>query len=123
MEIKRRIIQAAFSLTEAKMKKLAVVLAISLIVTDLTPLTGLPMESLLTNQRCRCRKQTSDVISASKIRFIEVIPQGIQCRRKEIILTLKNTQKVCVYPNAPWIQLLLRKLTQSNSISAVQFFD
>uniref|UniRef100_A0A452IMR2 Chemokine interleukin-8-like domain-containing protein n=1 Tax=Gopherus agassizii TaxID=38772 RepID=A0A452IMR2_9SAUR len=79
---------------------------------SMLPVAGLPMESLLTNQRCRCRKQTSDVISASKIRFIEVIPQGIQCRRKEIILTLKNTQKVCVYPNAPWIQLLLRKLTQ-----------
>ncbi|XP_050801193.1 C-X-C motif chemokine 9-like isoform X1 [Gopherus flavomarginatus] len=118
MEIKRRIIQAAFSLTEAKMKKLAVVLAISLIVTDLTPLTGLPMESLLTNQRCRCRKQTSDVISASKIRFIEVIPQGIQCRRKEIILTLKNTQKVCVHPNAPWIQLLLLTASvQCNSLT------
>ncbi|XP_032640375.1 C-X-C motif chemokine 13 [Chelonoidis abingdonii] len=105
------------------MKKLAVVLAISLIVTDLTTLTGLPMESLLTNQRCRCRKQTSDIISPSKISFIEVIPQGIQCRRKEIILTLKNKQKVCVYPNVTWIQLLLHKLTQSNSISAVQFLD
>ncbi|KAM7168707.1 C-X-C motif chemokine 13-like [Macrochelys suwanniensis] len=105
------------------MKNLAVVLAIALIVTDLTTLTGLPMESLLPNQRCRCRKQTSDVISAWKISFIEVIPRGIYCRRKEIILTLKSKQKACVHPDAPWIQLLLHKLTRSNSISAVQFLD
>uniref|UniRef100_A0A674I7H1 Chemokine interleukin-8-like domain-containing protein n=1 Tax=Terrapene triunguis TaxID=2587831 RepID=A0A674I7H1_9SAUR len=60
------------------------------------PVAGLPMESLLTNQRCRCRKQTSDVISAWKISFIEVIPRGIQCRRKEIIgvcISLKSPLK------------------------------
>ncbi|XP_038255892.2 LOW QUALITY PROTEIN: C-X-C motif chemokine 13-like [Dermochelys coriacea] len=125
MEIKRRVIQAAFSprLREAKMKNLAVVLAIALMVTDLPTLTGLPMESLLLNRRCKCRKQTSEVISAGKISFIEVIPQGIQCRRKEIIITLKNKQRACVYPNAPWIQILLHKLMQSNSVSAVQALD
>uniref|UniRef100_A0A8C3I2K0 Uncharacterized protein n=1 Tax=Chrysemys picta bellii TaxID=8478 RepID=A0A8C3I2K0_CHRPI len=41
-------------------------------------------------QRCRCRKQTSDVISAWKISFIEVIPRGIQCRRKEIMQAHRN---------------------------------
>ncbi|KAG6932004.1 C-X-C motif chemokine 13 [Chelydra serpentina] len=66
----------------------------------------------LPNQRCRCRKQTLDVISAWKISFIEVIPRGIYCRRKEIILTLKSKQKACVHPDAPWIQLLLHKLTR-----------
>ncbi|KFQ12928.1 hypothetical protein AS28_11951, partial [Pygoscelis adeliae] len=36
----------------------------------------------------------------------------IHCRRKEIILTLKKNKKVCVAPEAPWIQLLIHKLTQ-----------
>uniref|UniRef100_A0A8C8RLJ8 Chemokine interleukin-8-like domain-containing protein n=1 Tax=Pelusios castaneus TaxID=367368 RepID=A0A8C8RLJ8_9SAUR len=48
-------------------------------------IAGLPLESLLPNQRCRCRKQSPDVIPAGKISSIEVIPRGIQCRRKEII--------------------------------------
>ncbi|XP_067413481.1 permeability factor 2-like [Emydura macquarii macquarii] len=105
------------------MKNLAVVLAIALIVTDLPTLNGLPMESLLPNHRCRCRKQTSDVIGIGKINFIEVIPQGIQCRRKEIILTLKSKKRACVNPSAPWIQILLRKLAPSTKINAVQVFN
>ncbi|KFZ65230.1 hypothetical protein N321_07567, partial [Antrostomus carolinensis] len=36
----------------------------------------------------------------------------IHCRRKEIILTLKKNRKVCVTPEAPWIQMLIHKLMQ-----------
>ncbi|XP_074848124.1 C-X-C motif chemokine 13 [Carettochelys insculpta] len=102
------------------MKNLAVALAIALIVTELPTLTGLPMESLLPSQRCRCRKQTSNVIGPGKIAFIEVIPRGIHCRRQEIILTLKAKQRVCVNPKAPWIQLFLHQLAKSKSIHIVQ---
>ncbi|POI26234.1 hypothetical protein CIB84_010016, partial [Bambusicola thoracicus] len=73
---------------------------------------GLSLESLLTNKRCKCVKVTAQIISLGLILAIDVMPPGIHCRRKEIILTLKRNKKVCVAPEAPWIQLLIHKLTQ-----------
>ncbi|XP_006133929.3 permeability factor 2 [Pelodiscus sinensis] len=102
------------------MRSLAVILVIALIVTDFGMLTGLPL-GLQPSLRCRCLKQTSDVIGPGRISAVEVISQGIHCRRQEIILTLKTKQRVCVTPGAAWIQLLLHKLVQSKTVHAVQF--
>uniref|UniRef100_A0A7M4DYU4 C-X-C motif chemokine ligand 13 n=1 Tax=Crocodylus porosus TaxID=8502 RepID=A0A7M4DYU4_CROPO len=74
--------------------------------------TGLPLESLLTYHRCKCLKETSNIIRVTSILSINVMPPGIHCRRKEIILALKGDKKVCVNPSAPWIQTLLQHLTQ-----------
>uniref|UniRef100_A0A8C3NNM8 Chemokine interleukin-8-like domain-containing protein n=1 Tax=Cyanoderma ruficeps TaxID=181631 RepID=A0A8C3NNM8_9PASS len=74
--------------------------------------TGLSLESLLTNMRCKCIKSTTHVINLGLILTIEVTPPGIHCRRKEVILTLKKNRRVCMTPEAPWIQLLIHKLMQ-----------
>ncbi|XP_027524000.1 uncharacterized protein LOC113959283 isoform X1 [Corapipo altera] len=73
---------------------------------------GLSLESLLTNMRCKCIKSTAQVINLGLILTIDVVPPGLHCRRKEIILTLKKNKRVCVAPEAPWIQLLVHRLTQ-----------
>ncbi|XP_039240290.1 growth-regulated alpha protein-like [Pipra filicauda] len=76
---------------------------------------GLSLESLLTNMRCKCIKSTAQVINLGLILTIDVTPPGLHCRRKEIILTLKKNKRVCVAPEAPWIQLLVQRLTQRNA--------
>ncbi|XP_027311899.3 C-X-C motif chemokine 13-like [Anas platyrhynchos] len=91
-----------------------VALALALLLSSLVPGDGLSLESLLTNKRCKCIKSTAQVISLGLILAIDVTPPGIHCRRKEIILSLTRSRKVCVAPEAPWIQLLIHKLTQRN---------
>ncbi|XP_072190068.1 C-X-C motif chemokine 13-like [Excalfactoria chinensis] len=94
------------------MQALQAALALGLLLGSLLPGDGLSLESLLTNKRCKCVKVTAQVIGLGLILAIDVTPPGIHCRRKEIILTLKRNKKVCVAPEAPWIQLLIHKLTQ-----------
>ncbi|XP_069626425.1 C-X-C motif chemokine 2-like isoform X2 [Haliaeetus albicilla] len=96
------------------MRLLPAALALALLLSNLVPGDGLSLESLLTNMRCKCIKSTAQVINLGLILAIDVTPPGIHCRRKEIILTLKRNKKVCVAPEAPWIQLLIHKLTQRN---------
>ncbi|XP_055568326.1 C-X-C motif chemokine 2-like [Falco biarmicus] len=91
-------------------------LALALLMSNLVPGCGLSLESLLTNMRCKCIKSTAQIINLGLILAIDVTPPGIHCRRKEVILTLKKNKKVCVAPEAPWIQLLIHKLTQRNTI-------
>ncbi|XP_069710936.1 C-X-C motif chemokine 2-like [Phaenicophaeus curvirostris] len=90
-------------------------LALALLLSNLVPGGGLSLESLLTNMRCKCMKATAQVINLGLILAIDVTPPGIHCRRKEIILTLKRNKKVCVAPEAPWIQVLIHKLTERNT--------
>ncbi|XP_068797284.1 C-X-C motif chemokine 13-like [Struthio camelus] len=97
------------------MKLLPAALALALLLSRLAPAGGLSLESLLTNKRCKCIKSTSRVVGLGMILAIDISSPGIYCRRKEIILSLKRNKKVCVAPEAPWIQLLIHRLTQRNA--------
>ncbi|KAM6120285.1 C-X-C motif chemokine 2-like [Pterocles gutturalis] len=97
------------------MRLLPAALALALLLSNVVPGGGLSLESLLTNMRCKCIKSTAHVINLGLILAIDVTPPGIHCRRKEIILTLKKNKKVCVAPEAPWIQVLIHKLVQRNA--------
>ncbi|XP_017692202.1 PREDICTED: permeability factor 2-like [Lepidothrix coronata] len=97
------------------MRLLLAVLALLLLLSNLVPGGSLSLESLLTNMRCKCIKSTAQVINLGLILTIDVTPPGLHCRRKEIILTLKKNKRVCVAPEAPWIQLLVHRLTQRNA--------
>ncbi|XP_028942588.1 interleukin-8-like, partial [Antrostomus carolinensis] len=88
---------------------------LALLLSNLVPGGGLSLESLLTNMRCKCIKSTTQIINLGLILAIDVTPPGIHCRRKEIILTLKKNRKVCVTPEAPWIQMLIHKLMQRST--------
>ncbi|XP_066172959.1 C-X-C motif chemokine 2-like isoform X1 [Sylvia atricapilla] len=95
------------------MRLLPVVLTLLLLLSSSVPGGGLSLESLLTNMRCKCIKSTTHIINLGLILTIDVTPPGIHCRRKEVILTLKKNRRVCVTPEAPWIQLLIHKLMQN----------
>ncbi|XP_032542603.1 permeability factor 2-like [Chiroxiphia lanceolata] len=97
------------------MRLLLAALALLLLLSNLVPGGSLSLESLLTNMRCKCIKSTAQVINLGLILTIDVAPPGLHCRRKEIILTLKKNKRVCVAPEAPWIQLLVHRLTQRNA--------
>ncbi|XP_027744999.1 C-X-C motif chemokine 2-like [Empidonax traillii] len=97
------------------MRLLPAALALLLLLSNLVPGGGLSLESLLTNMRCKCIKSTAQVINLGLILTIDVTPPGLHCRRKEIVLTLKKNKRVCVSPEAPWIQLLIHRLTERNA--------
>ncbi|XP_027554323.1 C-X-C motif chemokine 2-like [Neopelma chrysocephalum] len=99
------------------MRLLLAALALLLLLSNLVPGGSLSLESLLTNMRCKCIKSTAQVINLGLILTIDVAPPGLHCRRKEIILTLKKNKRVCVAPEAPWIQLVIHRLTQRNAAS------
>uniref|UniRef100_A0A8C3V159 Chemokine interleukin-8-like domain-containing protein n=2 Tax=Catharus ustulatus TaxID=91951 RepID=A0A8C3V159_CATUS len=94
------------------MRLLPAALLLLLLLSSSVPGGGLSLESLLTNMRCKCIKSTAHVFNLGLILTIDVTPPGLHCRRKEVILTLKKNKRVCVTPEAPWIQLLIHKLTQ-----------
>ncbi|XP_066172960.1 C-X-C motif chemokine 2-like isoform X2 [Sylvia atricapilla] len=101
------------------MRLLPVVLTLLLLLSSSVPGGGLSLESLLTNMRCKCIKSTTHIINLGLILTIDVTPPGIHCRRKEVILTLKKNRRVCVTPEAPWIQLLIHKLMQKSGTKKV----
>ncbi|XP_072920080.1 interleukin-8-like [Hemitrygon akajei] len=57
--------------------------------------------------RCKCIQTSFDIIHPKSIRSLKYIPSGSHCERAEIIVTLKNEKKVCVDPDAKWLQALL----------------
>ncbi|KFP71703.1 Interleukin-8, partial [Acanthisitta chloris] len=62
------------------------------------------------NLSCRCAKTTSVFISPRKYESIELRPVGSTCRRTEIIIKLRSSDKVCVNPEAPWVKRLLKHI-------------
>ncbi|XP_062898289.1 interleukin-8-like [Mobula hypostoma] len=57
--------------------------------------------------RCHCIRTSFDIIHPTSIRSLKYIPKGSHCERAEIIVTLKNETKVCVDPDARWLQALI----------------
>nr|XP_056711915.1 C-X-C motif chemokine 13-like [Euleptes europaea] len=95
------------------MKGLIVALALGLLTSHILQLQGLPIESLVVHmRRCKCAKQTSAVFALAHLKSVQVFPQSVYCRRKEIILITKKDRKICVNPNAAWVQKLMKTLTQ-----------
>ncbi|XP_040010501.1 growth-regulated alpha protein [Xiphias gladius] len=68
---------------------------------------------------CRCMRTTSQGIPVRAIRKIEVIPISGHCRQTEIIITRKNNHKVCINPEAKWVNELLRNLQKKNGASDI----
>ncbi|XP_072920085.1 interleukin-8-like [Hemitrygon akajei] len=60
--------------------------------------------------RCKCVQTSFDVIHPKFIRSLKYIPSGSHCERAEIIVTLRNEKKVCVDPDAKWLQALMRAM-------------
>ncbi|XP_028928803.1 permeability factor 2-like [Ornithorhynchus anatinus] len=73
-----------------------------------------PQQLLLPSElRCKCVRVTQG-IHHSKIQNVEVIPAGPHCSEVEVIATLKNSQIVCLNPQAPLVKKLIKKLLNKN---------
>ncbi|XP_078267319.1 interleukin-8-like [Rhinoraja longicauda] len=57
--------------------------------------------------RCRCIRATSAFIRPRFILRLAYIPPGSHCETTEIIITLKNKKRVCVDPDAKWLQAFI----------------
>ncbi|PWA32675.1 hypothetical protein CCH79_00012378, partial [Gambusia affinis] len=115
--------QLLFSIVEvthfpmsANMSLSTVVVAILVFLTihediDLLTLTsktsGCAVGDQVMNLRCRCITKERKPIGR-RIVALEVHPVRSHCAETEIIATLKNEKrKVCLDPNAPWVQKVL----------------
>ncbi|XP_032886895.1 interleukin-8-like [Amblyraja radiata] len=64
---------------------------------------GIPI--LGANGRCHCARTRS--VHPKSIRSLKFIPRGPHCENAEIIVTQKNGKKVCVDPEAKWLEVLI----------------
>ncbi|XP_071982695.1 C-X-C motif chemokine 13 [Engystomops pustulosus] len=60
-------------------------------------------ESRFVRRRCKCLKKTNELIHPEHFKNIIVLPETQNCRRKKIIIQLKNGYTVCVNTNAEWV--------------------
>ncbi|AFM75458.1 R-LORF2 [Gallid alphaherpesvirus 2] len=92
------------------MQALLLVLVLFIVQIYSLPGNGISLESLAVDKRCKCVKVTNRPTGLGPIIAVDVIPPGIHCRRTEIIFALKKNRKVCVDPEAPWVQQFIKKL-------------
>ncbi|KAJ8398111.1 hypothetical protein AAFF_G00431880 [Aldrovandia affinis] len=69
-----------------------------------------PMDGFDTGVKCRCLKTSATFIHPRLFKRLEMIPLGAHCRQAEIIITMKDNKTVCVTPEAPWINKVIKTL-------------
>ncbi|CAM5139045.1 unnamed protein product [Natator depressus] len=65
--------------------------------------------------RCQCEQTLSAVIPPPlhvprRIAHVELIPEGPHCGVQEVVVTRKDSEKVCLEPTAPWVKLIVTKI-------------
>ncbi|XP_044873290.1 growth-regulated alpha protein-like [Mauremys mutica] len=73
---------------------------------------GAPMAGEL---RSHCLQTEAAVIHPKRVAHVELIPEGPHCGVPEVIATTKHGKKVCLDPNAPWVQLIVTRILNSKS--------
>ncbi|XP_021512113.1 C-X-C motif chemokine 3-like [Meriones unguiculatus] len=78
--------------------------------------TGTPVASEL---RCQCLR------SLQRIRFedvqsLTVTSPGPHCTQTEVIATLKNGQEVCLNPESPRLQKIIRKILKMKAAATAE---
>ncbi|XP_016009495.1 C-X-C motif chemokine 15-like [Rousettus aegyptiacus] len=63
--------------------------------------------------RCQCVQTYSNFIHPIFFENIQLIPEGPHCRRKEVIVTLRNGKLVCLDPEAKWVMTIIKKIKDS----------
>uniref|UniRef100_A0A3Q4MWP1 C-X-C motif chemokine 10-like n=1 Tax=Neolamprologus brichardi TaxID=32507 RepID=A0A3Q4MWP1_NEOBR len=56
---------------------------------------------------CRCRRTVANPIPPRAVKKIEVTPASGHCPRTEIIVTVRNGNKICVDPEAKWFPVFV----------------
>ncbi|XP_028271124.1 C-C motif chemokine 5-like isoform X2 [Parambassis ranga] len=68
-------------------------------------------------RNCYCIQTSWDPVPARAIQKLEVFLPSGQCRRSQIVITKRSGSKVCINPEAKWIQELLNTLQNKNVTS------
>uniref|UniRef100_A0A8B9SAR6 C-X-C motif chemokine n=1 Tax=Apteryx owenii TaxID=8824 RepID=A0A8B9SAR6_APTOW len=53
--------------------------------------------------RCHCIQTAKGLMSPKHLANVEIIPKGPHCHTVEIIATLKNSQQICLDPQANYL--------------------
>ncbi|KAM7168010.1 permeability factor 2-like [Macrochelys suwanniensis] len=65
--------------------------------------------------RCQCLQTEAGRIPLQRIARVQRIPEGPHCGVPEVIATMKNGEKVCLEPTAPWVKLMVNRILSSKS--------
>ncbi|XP_010204717.2 growth-regulated alpha protein [Colius striatus] len=65
--------------------------------------------------RCHCIQTVKGLMSLKHLANVEIIPKGPHCNIVEIIATLKNSQQICLDPQAKWVKVIINKILHSSS--------
>nr|XP_009682129.1 PREDICTED: growth-regulated alpha protein-like [Struthio camelus australis] len=73
-----------------------------------------PGMMLAAELRCHCIQTAKGLMSPKHVAKVEIIPKGPHCHTLEIIATLKNSQQVCLDPQAKWMKMIINKILHSS---------
>ncbi|XP_076193808.1 alveolar macrophage chemotactic factor-like [Aptenodytes patagonicus] len=73
-------------------------------------------EMMLTAElRCHCIQTVTGLMLPKHLANVEIIPKGPHCNAVEIIATLKNSQQICLDPQAKWVKMIINRILHSSS--------
>uniref|UniRef100_A0A8B9ZMH7 C-X-C motif chemokine n=1 Tax=Anas zonorhyncha TaxID=75864 RepID=A0A8B9ZMH7_9AVES len=84
----------------------SVALLISVRVSVLPP----PSMMLAAELRCHCIRNVRRLMLPKHLANVEIIPKGPHCKAVEIIATLKNSQQICLDPQAKWVKMIINRI-------------
>uniref|UniRef100_A0A8C4UQW3 C-X-C motif chemokine n=1 Tax=Falco tinnunculus TaxID=100819 RepID=A0A8C4UQW3_FALTI len=77
---------------------------------QLLPFPFLTERMLAAELRCHCIQTVTGLMLPKHLANVEIIPKGPHCATVEIIATLKNSQQICLDPQAKWVKMLINKI-------------
>uniref|UniRef100_A0A8C8AXD4 C-X-C motif chemokine n=3 Tax=Strigidae TaxID=30459 RepID=A0A8C8AXD4_9STRI len=60
--------------------------------------------------RCHCIQTVRGLMLPKHLANVEIIPKGPHCNAVEIIATLKNSQQICLDPQAKWVKMIINRI-------------
>uniref|UniRef100_A0A663MS37 C-X-C motif chemokine n=1 Tax=Athene cunicularia TaxID=194338 RepID=A0A663MS37_ATHCN len=60
--------------------------------------------------RCHCIQTVRGLMLPKHLANVEIIPKGPHCNVVEIIATLKNSQQICLDPQAKWVKMIINRI-------------
>ncbi|XP_029867464.1 C-X-C motif chemokine 5-like [Aquila chrysaetos chrysaetos] len=76
---------------------------------------NLPEMMLAAELRCHCIQTVTGLMLPKRLANVEIIPKGPHCNAVEIIATLKNSQQICLDPQAKWVKMIINRILHSAS--------
>uniref|UniRef100_A0A8C0FC37 C-X-C motif chemokine n=1 Tax=Bubo bubo TaxID=30461 RepID=A0A8C0FC37_BUBBB len=79
-------------------------------VADIISFPFLTEMMLAAELRCHCIQTVRGLMLPKHLANVEIIPKGPHCNAVEIIATLKNSQQICLDPQAKWVKMIINRI-------------